>query len=500
MYTQCPECGTSFNVTVDVLKQAIGKVRCGGCGIAFNALEYLSEQKPASDLIHDTDAQLPELTPNERPAGPVAEMRFDDNTPLPDDFDIDDELAATDVAAAHAEAGEEPVQVDAAQVDLALGDPDEWEELLEEVEDSQVPATEPAPEEIEESLPDMDEQFAMKTEAMGIDISGVHMQVNEATAGDHAETSIDDDLIAAAFEAEETGADDEPSIDDVEPDERDDGEDEHVVPPMSEEEAMINQMIDQDLLSEAQEDEDGFKSTIIGESGDLGELEDSPLVESIIMEHDESQEEIEKRILAHSAGSDGDGDGFIAQARRTMRGALERSGLDESSGGYATVAGVLFLSLLLAAQLMHRSREALATIPAFSNTVGPVYRALGQPLTPAWDITGWRFEVTKGSTDDTDELLTIYSRIGNQSDDALPYPLVSISLTDRFEETIGSRVLEPAQYLAGDFDPRIPVPPGNTFNVVISIESPSPDATGFKLNVCYRLTSGQLRCAVDDFK
>ncbi len=94
----------------------------------------------------------------------------------------------------------------------------------------------------------------------------------------------------------------------------------------------------------------------------------------------------------------------------------------------------------------------------------------------------------------------VQNDIGNQSDDALPYPLVSVSLTDRFEETIGSRVLEPAQYLAGDFDPRIPVPPGNTFNAVISIESPSPDATGFKLNVCYRLTSGQLRCAVDDFK
>ncbi|MCH7834272.1 MAG: zinc-ribbon domain-containing protein, partial [Proteobacteria bacterium] len=148
MYTQCPECGTSFHVTAEVLKQAIGKVRCGGCGVAFNALEYLSEQKPTSELIRDTDAQLPELTPKKRPAAPAAEMRFDDNTPVPDDFDVDDELAATDVLADDAGAREEP-----AQVDLALGDPEEWEELLDEVDGAQVAAAESAPAEIDEALP-----------------------------------------------------------------------------------------------------------------------------------------------------------------------------------------------------------------------------------------------------------------------------------------------------------------------------------------------------------
>jgi hypothetical protein len=101
---------------------------------------------------------------------------------------------------------------------------------------------------------------------------------------------------------------------------------------------------------------------------------------------------------------------------------------------------------------------------------------------------------------DEDETLTIYSRIGNQSDGPLPYPLISVALTDRFEEIIGSKVLEPSGYLTGNFDPRIPVPPGNTFNAVISIESPSPEATGFKLSVCYRQAGGLLRCAMENFK
>ena len=75
-----------------------------------------------------------------------------------------------------------------------------------------------------------------------------------------------------------------------------------------------------------------------------------------------------------------------------------------------------------------------------------------------------------------------------------------MALTDRFEETIGSKVLEPNDYLTGDLDPRQLVSPGDTFNAVIAIESPSPDATGFKLNVCYRMSSGQLRCAIEHFK
>ena len=102
------------------------------------------------------------------------------------------------------------------------------------------------------------------------------------------------------------------------------------------------------------------------------------------------------------------------------------------------------LVLLLGLQFIHHSREALATVPTFNSAIGPVYRMLGRPLTPEWNIGGWRFEATKGDTDETGELLTIYSRIGNNSDEPLPYPLVHLSLTDRFEDIIGSAVMEPA--------------------------------------------------------
>jgi hypothetical protein len=295
--------------------------------------------------------------------------------------------------------------------------------------------------------------------------------------------------------------------------------DEHAVPELTEEEKTINMMIDEELFNIAVEDEDGFASTIVQlqpnkhveeeidgikktkkhkkkEKKEKTEkiFDKPPLVETIIMEGDSIRAELD------------DDDKLQRPDRPAISIPLPTTPDDYSRRGEIStprtgmIAGAVALLLLLAAQAMHHSREALATVPAFNKAVGPVYRMLGKPLTPTWDISGWRFEATKGSTDEDDEQLTIYSRIGNESDKGLPYPLVHVSLTDRFEEIIGSRVLEPGEYLPENADPRKLVPPGNTFNAVISIASPDAEATGFKLNVCYRLANRRLRCAVEDFK
>jgi predicted Zn finger-like uncharacterized protein len=171
-----------------------------------------------------------------------------------------------------------------------------------------------------------------------------------------------------------------------------------------------------------------------------------------------------------------------------------------SSAGFGRIAGIAALVLLLAAQYLHASRQTFATYGAFNQTIAPVYRALGQPVTPKWNIKGWQFERTSGSTDENDEVLTVFSTVRNDSDEPLPYPLIHVSLTDRWEDIIGSKILQPKEYLAGDMDPRTPVAPGEAFTAVIAIEHPSAEATGFQLYVCYRLSPGRVRCATEDFK
>jgi predicted Zn finger-like uncharacterized protein len=752
MYTQCPECSVAFRVTAEVLKMAAGKVRCGGCGVAFNALEHLSETKPSAPPPKEElpDPELPELQPEQpaeleadtppesisaeqsaallktldqlagediriedtgvewrvvdedveepaaaeeddpdqiadtgslkfvieaeaepEPSQGIDDMLFDDNTVLPDDFDEVVDAPSPPRAEEPPSALSEPEKP---QFDLDLSAPDEWDDLLGDLEelpaaageDEDASTTVPEePRETEQPL-DVDTQFEIQAEAMGIDLSGIHEAAEQSTPAeleldekpepeaepepefeqepepepepepefeaepepepepepefeaepepepepefepdfaaeyesesdanldDFTETSIEEDLIAAAFETEaaekvEASEDDrqedeklEEQLEDLEEDEEDlelpvdlqaeeeakieddvediamgfdddverdietlstslDDDDEdkiatkdedHVVPEMSEEEKTINMMIDQELFNVAVEDEDGFASTIVQLQPD-DDADDSAAkskkkdkkkkkkdkaadestgsgpdagVETIIMEGEFVRGELERERLAEEAAARSDdleSPGLSLPINREKDDYARRGETAHRPAGAGTWAGIAALVLLLGVQFIHHSREALATVPAFNSAIGPVYRMLGRPLTPEWNISGWRFEATKGDTDETGELLTIYSRIGNNSEQPLPYPLVHLSLTDRFEDIIGSAVMEPAEYLPENADPRKAVAPGSSFNAVISIDSPSPDATGFKLNVCYRLTGGQLRCADHDFK
>ena len=674
MYTQCPECGTAFRVTAEVLKKAAGKVRCGGCGSAFNALDFLSEQKPVapvppapaddpapsapepprleaedptpsisaersaallktldelagSDIrIEDTgvewrvlgpdaeeeeaadpddsgsmhwfidesptpvDEQLsaepgeidaPEIFAPESAAGATSEMRFDDDTPLPDDFDFYGEAAETG-AGIEIEVHEEPAEFDGVQADLELGEPEDWEDLLGEVAEAvEQPGTigphaasEPGD---EEPLPDVDTQFATQAEAMGIDISGVHARAEQPEDDDGDESTIGGEVLTAAVEAEaearedardneETDAqDDDIDFDDIdleieetddllEPRDRElvarsdedatlaaelgldddrDGDEagvcskskaddrpEQVIRPLTEEEQTINMMINQDLLAIAVEDEEGFASTIIqkqrsesveppeepreeeaaAEADEEDPERDSPLVETIIMEGEFVRDAFEEERLEAERRKSAEADAGKAEVAGGSESETEQKPVAKRPANFRMAAGAVLLALLLGVQYLHQSRESLAVYAAFSGSVGSIYRMIGKPVTPAWDITGWRFEATKGSTDEDDAVLTIYSRIGNNSGEALPYPLINVSLTDRFEDIIGSKVLEPGEYLAESLDTRKPVPPGETFSAVISIDAPDADATGFKLNVCYRQPGGRLRCAIDDFR
>ncbi len=711
MYTQCPECSVAFRVTAEVLKMAAGQVRCGGCGVAFNALEHLSETKPATPPLQEEqpDPDLPELRPDEpaeleadtppesisaeqsaallktldelagediriedtgvewrvideepepdtpepespeseaveqgpnEPSQVIDEMLFDDNTVLPDDFD--EVVDAPSPPRVEEPVAAVPTEPEKPQFDLDLSEPGEWDDLLGDLDDK--PEAAPTEGDSEDAVPmeaepseaplDVDTQFEIQAEAMGIDLSGVHETTDEETpaeleldeepeaeqeieeepepepqpepefeAEDLTETSIEEDLIAAAFETEaaarnleEPLPEEAPDLEELSSDDlliaedeaeekdaeleldlqveeeaevEDDVEDiamgfddsverdietlsmsldedveepvatkneDHVIPEMSEEEKTINMMIDEELFNVAVEDEDGFASTIVqlqpddepvekadkedaaDETGkkkdkkkkkkdksaeeDAKPAEDAS-VETIIMEGDFIRGEIDRELEADTAAKEpdtSDKPAYSISLNREKDDYARRREMTAAPSGAGTWAGVIALVLLLGVQFIHHSREALATVPAFNSAIGPVYRMLGRPLTPEWNIGGWRFEATKGDTDETGELLTIYSRVGNNSDEPLPYPLVHLSLTDRFEDIIGSALMEPAEYLAENADPRRSVPPGSSFNAVISIESPSPDATGFKLNVCYRLAGGRLRCADHDFK
>ena len=255
-------------------------------------------------------------------------------------------------------------------------------------------------------------------------------------------------------------------------------------------------------LAAAAQDRD-FSATIIGLEVPADPFdEESSDVETIIMEGDvvrgaierEIEKEKREKALARFDNAGNLVDSYAAN--RAKRGGQRST----DPTGYGMIAGTSLLAFLLIFQGMHAYREELSTFELFNQTFGVLYRVLGNPITPEWDIKGWQFESTNGSVAEGEDVLTIFSRIGNRSEQPLPYPLVHVSLTDRWEEIIGSRVLEPNEYLAANLDPSKPVVPGDNFTAVITVDEPSVDATGFKVNVCYRVSPGQVRCATEDFK
>jgi predicted Zn finger-like uncharacterized protein len=692
MYTECPECSIGFRVTAKVLQQAGGRVRCGGCGHAFSALEHLTEEPPAADQVDDAPPQetdADDLTSDEKfretsrqllktlneLAGPeevriedtgiewqvldeeegiaaeaaptetappadaptdvaateedivaedlpadeslkleeasqaaANEEHHDDSLELADD---DEEIAtATDIEGIEEEIApaEETLDEEDDDEEIAAGrsrpsmgsathvrpvqeappTEEEWSDLLEVVTEDGADA-EDIPLEVEEELAaihselstkeepepvDLDSQFDMQAEAMGLEISGSHdiaeeeegitvvaspeddeaeedaaeddkdevaadvTAAEDAPETDHsaeedaalaaaygvAEDIVEEDEDAPAEDAEEISAANE-SAEDKEkiaaaftPDAEvielsiEGSEDATAqkpeytaaddVPEMSEEEMTINEQIDQELLAVADQDKD-LTATIIGlENAEKMFEEEAAGVETIIMEGDvvrgamerEAEKEKRERALKRFDKAGNLIDSYMA--RRAVRGG--RRSTDPPA--YGVIAAAVFLVLLLGSQVIHANRESLSTSGLFNQTVGQLYRMLGDPVTPEWSIKGWQFEATNGSVAENQDVLTIYSRIGNKSEQPLPYPLVHVSLTDRWEEIIGSAVLEPSEYLAGDLNPGQPVIPGENFTAVITIDEPSVDATGFKLNVCYRVSPGRVRCATEDFK
>ena len=684
MYTQCPDCEVTFKVTAEVLQQARGRVRCGNCGEAFNALDHLSESPPlpqtiapqdpeserkSQELLNtlnqmagpnevriedtgiewrvmeedsaegaaDTDLEEPAAAPDEAaaetsPENKEEELRYDDNTPLPDEFADEPANEGHLVYAETPESFEftEPAETDTAN-ELDLSEPDEWTDLLEEVEigdenspeaieargeavptdepdasgdgtegaaatdDEEAPADTPITEDVEdqgEPEPEPSVESAVPYDGQpGDEAAGAETEDEfEFAAEEDLEIEFDDDG-DKADEAATGEVDEEPSEDGdgdalvaeeagSEADIEDDADEEAHAEEADEhdelewaagEAAGDDESSDPDADDEfeepaavgaASEDEDSladtsgeFERAIMNaededDSGDADVFDDPVAADDDAAAKSDAEDEVADDIAAMTANMQSDPDVIRAMQEGKFDGAItnedgspmvetiimegdavrdaleaadtgERRSLEDDDPaslldtyissrkpekisampGLMMIVGSVVLALALGAQFIHSQRETLATQGWFANAVAPIYASLGMPVTPDWDIRGWQFEATSGSTGGSNgDLLTISSRVSNRSSKSLPYPLVHVSLTDRYQEVIGSRILQPGEYLSNGVNDGAVVVAGGNFTATITIADTSAEATGFNLNVCYPETGNRVRCAIEDFK
>jgi hypothetical protein len=416
---------------------------------------------------------------------------------LADDVPLIDESPSIDTEEEESDAEDTP----------DLLDEDDGSELGEEI--SAEADTED--EEIETADADHDDEFEAQIDVAASALAGIDAAENEApeeedAVSEYGADSNDTSLDFLALENQVTDDEDLEKQVDATADESDadeqTGESKHFVPKPTEEEMTINMEIDEEMMALALQD-DEISATLVGMATPEDLLKGKAAdVETIIMEGEFVRNVVEQERIDSEAAARHQFDDArsLSDTYALRRNKLPGGRRNYDPPEYAMIAGVAILGLVLLAQFVHYSREALATSGYFNQTIGPVYQLLGSPVNPEWDIKGWQFETTNGNIGETDNSLVILSRLINQSDTELPYPLVHVSLTDRWEDIMGSRVLEPGEYLAGALDPSTPVPPGQNFTAVITIENPATEATGFKLYVCYRQEPGVVRCAIEDFK
>lgn len=155
------------------------------------------------------------------------------------------------------------------------------------------------------------------------------------------------------------------------------------------------------------------------------------------------------------------------------------------------------LVLLMVVQLVHNCRSTLARHPQLGAPLIGIYRGVGLPLTPDWNLHAYEIRQWVVAADPaTPGTLKVRASIKNLGEFAQPYPLLKLVLEDRWGEQVRAREFEPAEYLDPTTSPDRLLGPAQQANATIAIVDPGPDAEGFRFDVCLRGSNG-LVCAAE---
>jgi predicted Zn finger-like uncharacterized protein len=163
------------------------------------------------------------------------------------------------------------------------------------------------------------------------------------------------------------------------------------------------------------------------------------------------------------------------------------------------VAAALAL-LVFVGQAVHHYRGTLVQQPFVGEALSGLYSKLGFPIEPTWDPSAFEIEArmaTAQSAQDAQGSLEIAAGIRNVSKRPLPYPIIHLQLTDRWEKALGTRMFEPSEYLPGSGSRRAVLRPGASAEVKLNLVDPGPDAYGFQVDVCVPAGRTQVRCKAD---
>ena len=162
----------------------------------------------------------------------------------------------------------------------------------------------------------------------------------------------------------------------------------------------------------------------------------------------------------------------------------------------AAIAAIGVLALGLAAQAIDFFRVSLVGAPLIGAPLAQLYARLGRSVEPTWNLSAYDVKQWGAESGATPGGLRLRVSVINRAARGQPYPLLRVTLEDRFGGKVARREFAPAEYLPGRSPPQGLLAPGARVDADLSLADPGSQAVGFELDVCLP-REGALACGND---
>jgi predicted Zn finger-like uncharacterized protein len=213
----------------------------------------------------------------------------------------------------------------------------------------------------------------------------------------------------------------------------------------------------------------------------------------------EVSEEVRREMLA---GVESPPDAGIAELERPGRPVRRRSSPFDSAPPENDRLSTPWLiaaaaaAALLAMQIIHQNREWLAAHAPLGGSLRALYSKIGAPVAPPANLSAYQLRQWGVTGDPAGAgTLRVRASILNTAAQLEPYPLLRVTLANRFGASIGTRDFEPSEYL-GKPTAKL-LAPGERTDATLDILDPGKNAEGFEIDVCLRAPDRRVACAND---
>jgi hypothetical protein len=211
-------------------------------------------------------------------------------------------------------------------------------------------------------------------------------------------------------------------------------------------------------------------------------------------------EEVRLEMLSGiESSADAESIAALVQPRRPVRRPNSPFGHapQESARGFIPwLAAAIVAAVVLIAQVVHQNRDWLAAHTALGGSLRALYSKMGASVAPPANLSSYQLRQW-GVTGDPagDGTLRVRASILNTAAQLEPYPLLRVTLANRFGGSIGTRDFEPSEYL-GKPTAKL-LAPGERTDATLDILDPGKSAEGFEIDVCLRGADRRVSCAND---